>query len=390
MKTDRRTFLELSAAAGGALALSGFTRRADPTRADVPRAAAPLRILILGGTGLTGPFQVRYALARGHHVTVFNRGRNNDRLPDGVEQLIGDRDLHQLDALKGRDWDVVIDNPPMLPFWIRDAAEILKGHTKQYVFISSISVYDPEGQTSIDESSPLLKYTGNDPFAETRQSVGPRLGQLYGPLKAECEREAIRQYGADSTTVIRPGLISGPGDSSFRFTYWPWRISQGGDIVAPGSGDDPVQIIDSRDLAEWDIRVVENHTTGIFNATGPRAELTMAAMLHGVRAAFPGNKPLTLVWMPWEFLQQQQVRPWQEMTTWIPAEDPESVISRTNIDRAVAAGLTFRPLADTSVAALEWLDQQPSADREAIMKRAGLPAEKEQKVLAAWRERGGE
>jgi 2'-hydroxyisoflavone reductase len=345
-------------------------------------------MLILGGTGLTGPFQVRYAMARGHQVTVFNRGRRNQRLPDGVEQLQGDRELHQVEALKGRDWDVVIDNPPMFPFWIRDAAEVLEGHTGQYVFISTISVYDPAGQTSIEEGSPLLKYTGADPLAETRQTVGNRLGELYGPLKAESEKEAIRQYGEAATTIIRPGLIVGPGDESFRFTYWPWRIERGGDIVAPGTGDDPVQVIDARDLAEWTIRMVENRTTGIFNATGPRARLTMAGILHGIRAAFPGNTDLNLVWMPWEFLKAQEVQPWQEMTTWIPDDDPESVISRTHIDRALAAGLTFRPLADTAVAALEWLSQQPAADQERIRGRAGLPAEKEQKVLAAWRARG--
>jgi 2'-hydroxyisoflavone reductase len=134
--------------------------------------------------------------------------------------------------------------------------------------------------------------------------------------------------------------------------------------------------------------MVESGTRGTFNATGPRAQLTMAALLHGVRAAFPGDKDLNLVWMPWEFLKAQEVQPWQEMTTWIPDEDPESVISRTHVERAIAAGLTFRPLADTAVAALEWLKQQPQADQERIRRRAGLPAEKEQKVLAAWRAPG--
>jgi 2'-hydroxyisoflavone reductase len=391
VKTDRRRFLELTAAAGGMFALGGAWKRPEATYQglpDLPAAPSPLRILILGGTGLTGPFQVRYALARGHTITVFNRGRRNNRLPEGVEQLQGDRHLHQVEPLKGKDWDVVIDNPPMFPFWIRDAADVLKGHTRQYVFISTISVYDPKGQTFIEEGSPLLQYTGADPLAETVQTVGNRFGEMYGPLKAESEKEAVRQYGEAATTIIRPGLIVGPGDESFRFTYWPWRIERGGDIVAPGTGADPVQIIDARDLAEWTIRMVENRATGIYNATGPRSELTMAGMLHGIRAALPGDKELRFVWMPWEFLKAQQVQPWQEMTTWIPDEDPESVISKTKIDRALAAGLTFRPLADTSVAALQWLSEQPSTDQERIRQRAGLPAEKEQQVLAAWRTRG--
>jgi 2'-hydroxyisoflavone reductase len=394
VNTDRRTFLQLATAASGAFALSGGPRIGwrDPTPRyrglpDVPSAPVPLNLLILGGTGLTGPHQVRYALARGHRVTVFNRGRRNQRLPAGVTQLQGDRDLHQVDALKSRDWDVVIDNPPMFPFWIYDAAQVLKGHTGQYVFISTISVYDPAGQTSIEEGSPLLKYTGADPLAETRQTVGNRLGEMYGPLKAQSEMEALRQYGEAATTIIRPGLIVGPGDETFRFTYWPWRIAQGGEIVAPGDGTDPVQIIDARDLAEWTIRVVERRTTGVFNATGPRARLSMGAMLHGVRAAYPGDTDLNLVWIPWEFLKAHEVQPWQEMTTWIPDEDPESVISRTRVDRAIAAGLTFRPLADTAAAALQWLTEQPAEEQERIKRRAGLPADKEQKVLAAWRER---
>src|SRR5581483_261916 len=164
--TDRREFLRHAALGGGALALrhtplARLVSEAD--RARVAPAPAPLDILILGGTGLTGPYQVRYALARGHKVTVFNRGRRNDRLPPGVTELIGDRNLHQVDALKGKKWDVVIDNPVSLPFWVRDAAEVLKGNTGQYVFISTISVYDTKGQTNIDEGSPLFEYKSGDP-----------------------------------------------------------------------------------------------------------------------------------------------------------------------------------------------------------------------------------
>jgi 2'-hydroxyisoflavone reductase len=397
--TDRRTFLKTTAAAGAAAAL-GVTASA-PAHAtepsthpayrglpDVSAAAAPKRILILGGTGLTGPHQVRYALARGHKVTVFNRGRRNERLPQnaGVEELRGDRNLHEVDALKGRDWDVVIDNPTSLPFWVKDAGEVLKGHTGQYVFISTISVYDPKGQTAIAESSPLLEYKGGDPLAVTPQQFQQNVGDLYGPMKVASEREARRWFG-DRTTIIRPGLIVGPGDGSFRFTYWPYRVEQGGDILAPGDGTDPVQLIDARDLAEWTIRVVEDGKTGTFNATGPRARLTMAEMLAGVRAAFDGNKELSFTWVPSAFLAEQKVAPWGEMPVWLPAGDPEAVISRTDNARAIAAGLTFRPLATTSVDALDWFRAQPEAARAQMVKAAGIAPEKEKAVLAAWHAR---
>jgi 2'-hydroxyisoflavone reductase len=392
--TDRRTFLKTTAAAGAAATLGAWqTAHAAPAPAvraqDAGRRAPKsLRILILGGTGLTGPHQVRYALARGHKVTVFNRGRRNERLPQnaGVEELRGDRNTHDVAALKGRDWDVVIDNPTSLPFWVKDAGEVLKGHTGQYVFISTISVYDPKGQTGITESSPLLGYTGGDPLAVTPQQFQQNVGDLYGPMKVASEREARRWFG-DRTTVIRPGLIVGPGDSSFRFTYWPYRIEQGGDVLAPGDGTDPVQVIDARDIAEWTIRMVENGTTGTFNATGPRSRLTMAELLAGVRAAFDGNKELSFTWVPAAFLAEQKVTPWGEMPVWLPGSDPESVISKTDVSRAIAAGLTFRPLATTAVDALEWFRAQPEAARAQIAKAAGIAPDKEKAVLAAWRAR---
>src|SRR6185503_12882091 len=225
--TDRRDFLRHAALAGSAFAL-----RVERISQPITPASKSLNILILGGTGLTGPNQVRYALARGHKVTVFNRGRRNDRLPSGVTELIGDRNLHQTDALKGKDWDVVIDNPTTMPFWVKDAAEVLKDHTKQYIFISTISVYDTANQQAIDESSPLVEYTKGDPLAVTQQEMMKDMETMYGRMKTASEREAKKWYG-DRTTIIRPTLIVGPGDDSFRFTYWPYRIAQGGEILAP-------------------------------------------------------------------------------------------------------------------------------------------------------------
>ena len=378
--TDRREFLKFSATAGGALALN----RSPLNRLfDAGTATKPLKLLILGGTGLTGPHQVRYALARGHTVTVFNRGRRNDRLPQGVEELRGDRDLRQLDALKGRDWDVVIDNPTSLPFWVKDAASILKGHAGQYIFISTISVYDPAGQQSITEDSPVLKYKAGDPLAVTPEQFMKDVGGLYGALKQASEAEAAKWFGS-MTTIIRPGLIVGPGDSSFRFGYWPYRIEKGGEILAPGDGSDPIQIVDTRDLAEWTVRMAENGTMGTFNATGPRATMTMAEQLYGIRAAFNGDKDLSFTWVPADFLAEQQVSPWGEMPTWLPKSMEEGVIARTNVTKALAAGLTFRPLATTAVDAQAWFQALPEAGRNQVVKGAGLPPEKEAAVLAAW------
>jgi 2'-hydroxyisoflavone reductase len=392
--SDRRTFLRVSAAASGALALGGIDAVSAASLGhpryrglpDVPASHRALRILILGGTGFTGPYQVEYAVARGHQVTVFNRGMRQTDLPGGVEQLRGDRNLNQLDALRGRSWDVVIDNPTTMPFWIRDAAQVLQGNTNQYVMISSISVYDPAGLSRITEDSPRHEYTSGDPLALTMDDYRASGGALFGPMKTESEKETIKWFG-ERATIIRPGLIVGPRDGSFRFTYWPWRIEQGGEVLAPGDGNDPVQIIDARDLAEWTVRMVEDGSTGIYNATGPRGTRSMAEQLYGVRAAFSGDNDVRFTWVPAPFLEQHEVRPWTQMTTWFPPDSENAVIARTDISRAIEKGLTFRPLAVTAVDAVEWVRAQPEEARQRITAAAGLARDRERAVLEAWHRR---
>jgi nucleoside-diphosphate-sugar epimerase len=382
--TDRRGFLRQSALVGSALALK-LPRPAWPAEPTVK----PLNILILGGTGLTGPHQVRYALSRGHKVTVFNRGRRNDRLPGGVTELIGDRNLHQVDALKGKDWDVVIDNPTSLPFWVKDAAEVLKGHTGQYVFISTISVYDTsKPQSGVTESSPLLEYTKGDPLAVTPQDFAKDFGGLYGPMKTASEREAKKWFG-ERTTVIRPTLIIGPGDDTFRFTYWPYRIAKGGGVLAPGDGQDHVQLIDCRDLAEWTIRMVENGTTGTFNAAGPASVLTMAEQLNAVRDAVAKGRDVKFTWVPAKFLESHKVTAWSDMPTWIPRSDPDAASMNADNHQAIAAGLTFRPLATSAVDALAWFNAAPADMQARMLKQAGLPPERETEVLDAFHRESG-
>jgi 2'-hydroxyisoflavone reductase len=335
----------------------------------------PMRILILGGTGFIGPHQVRYALSRGHQVTTFNRGKTHPgELPKEVEQLIGDRNTN-LDALKDRQWDAVIDNPTTLPSWVRDAAQILKNNVERYVFISSISVYG-ELKTGPDENAPTEKYEGADPYNETIEAVKASGYKTYGPLKALSEKEAEKWFPR-KTLVIRPGLIVGPRDETDRFTYWPVRINRGGEVLAPGSRDDPVQFIDARDLAEWTIRMAENRETGIFNATGPAKPLGIGGMLDESKAALKSDA--TFTWLTEDFLTRQKVEPWSDMPVWT---GKESGLARAKIDRALSKGLMFRPLGETARDTLAWFKSLPQ-DRQGKL-RAGLTPEREAEVLGAW------
>lgn len=369
---DRRDFLKRAAVLGAAPLLTGSTGR-------FPRQAAPLRILILGGTGFIGPYQVRYAVERGHQVTVFNRGRSQAELPAQVEQLTGDRN-GDLESLRGRSWDVAIDNPTTLPVWVRDAASLLRESVGHYVFISTISVYADTSRPGMDETGELARYEGADPLAETMESFMANLGGLYGPLKAASEREAERWFPG-RTTVIRPGLIVGPGDSSDRFTYWPVRVARGGEVLAPGTPEDPVQVIDARDLAEWTIRMVEQRSFGTYNATSPA--MPAGEMLGSMRPLGAGDARFT--WASAEFLEQQGVQPWSDMPVWVPPTGDSAGFSRLSVARAVEKGLTFRPVGQTAADTLAWFRTLP-AERQAEM-RAGLSPEREAEVLRAWHAR---
>jgi 2'-hydroxyisoflavone reductase len=389
-RPTRRNFLKHSALVGGSVSLgllsraSGFTGvegLTERTKLKEVKGVKPLKILILGGTGFTGPFQVRYALSRGHSVTVFNRGKTHPgELPKEAEQLLGDRN-GQLDALKDRKWDVVIDNPTTLPVWVRDAAQILKGNVDRYVFISTISVYSDYSKPGMDESGPLEKYEGADAMKETPETL--RANQrLYGPLKVLSEKEAEKGFPGKAL-VIRPGLIVGPGDETDRFTYWPVRVERGGEVLAPGETTDPVQFIDARDLAEWTIRMVEQGATGTYNATGPNSKLTIKQMLDGIKQATKSDAQFT--WANAEFLLEQKVFAWSNMPVWVPGQGEMAGFSTINNQRALSKGLTFRSVPDTTQATLEWFRKQP-AERQAKL-RAGITAEREAEVLAAWHAR---
>jgi len=345
--------------------------RPFPAEAAIAKAPTSLRILILGGTGFIGPHHVRYAVARGHRVTVFNRGKEQVDLPKEVEHLIGDRNS-DLTALAGRDWDAVLDLGTTVPRWVRSVGEILGARTKHYTFVSSLSAYAdlPDGT---DESAPLREYKGTvDPFTLTTMSA-----ELYGPLKALSEREAERQF-PNRVLIVRPGLIVGPGDETNRFSYWPIRMSYGGEVLVPGQPTAPQQYIDARDLAEWVIRMVEARETGGYNVNGPEMPLTAAELLGAIRGTYA--TPMTLTWVPFDWLSQHQAREWMDLPLWPNMTRPG--IMTTNIDKAVAKGLTFRPTSDIS----RDIMTSQSASRTAAQQKTKLEEKmkREHELLASW------
>lgn len=389
MSLDRRTFLKHSALLGGAVGL-GLPAAAQAFTADGvrpllyrPEAGSaqpkPLRILILGGTGFIGPNQVEYALARKHNVTLFNRGKTNATLFPKVPRIIGDRNVaggH--DGLKKGTWDVVIDNPTRNPLWVRGAGDALKGRVGQYIFVSTISVFSDNSIIGMDESGPLHK--PGDPSVWASND-----GANYGPNKVQCELDAKAQFGEDKVTIVRPGLIVGPGDLSDRFSYWPVRIDKGGEILAPGTPNDAVQYIDAEDLGQWMVRLAENHTIGTFNATGPKSPTNIAEMLYGIKAVTSSDAHFT--WVAADFLAENQVRAWSDMPVWMPPTGRTAGFMAVNCSKAFAAGLTVRPLADTAKHTLDWYKTRPAAEQEKA--RAGLAPEKEKTVLAAWHAKVG-
>lgn len=383
MATTRRRFLGTTALATGAWALGDARSALGALAFDlVQPAPKPLRILILGGTGFIGPHQVRYAVTRGHHVTLFNRGQSNPGLFKGlsnVEERIGDRapTPGNYDSLKDGRWDVVIDNPTTRPRWVREAAAAVKGRADHYVFISTISVYAANDTPGADESAAVA--TTATPEVET----GPDFMRLYGPLKALSEQEAQKAFPGKAT-IIRPGLIVGVGDATDRFTYWPVRVARGGEVLAPPASD-PVQIIDARDLSEWVIRCCEQKVYGVFNATGPRARFTVGQMLEGIRAATGAKATFTHVTTAFLDAQEPPVDAWSDLPVWVPPEGETAGFTQRSIAKAVAAGLTFRPFADTVKETLAFYERQSEARKKEL--RAGLPPEREAKVLAAWKAR---
>jgi 2'-hydroxyisoflavone reductase len=397
MRATRREFLGMSLSAGLAatLAPAAAARRQDR-----------LRILILGGTGFLGPAMARAALSAGHRVTVFNRGRTEHRrreaerpldFMDKVEVLYGNRDPEKtaddwrpaaerdpksprgLSELAGRTWDAVFDTSGYVPRVVKASAELLAPSVRHYTFISSVSVYASTAEPGADESA-AVGVLSNPGIEEMGAGY-----ENYGPLKALCER-AAESAMPGRVANVRPGLIVGPGDPTGRFTYWPVRVSRGGEVLSPGTSSDPVQLIDVRDLAEWTVRLAEGNVCGVFDAAGPppgAAGLSIGGVLEACRQVSGSDARFT--WVPAAFLAENNVSPWGDMPLWVPPAGETAGFHLRRIDRAVRAGLTFRPIADTCRATLEWYTGLPVEGRSSLV--SGIKAERESAVLRAWHAR---
>ena len=320
-----------------------------------------MKLLVLGGTKFLGRHVVDAALGARHDVTIFTRGRTNAGLYPEAEHLVGDRD-GGLDALAGRAWDGVVDTSGYVPRVVRQSAELLRDAVERYVFVSSVSVY-------ADFSRPISEET---PVAELEEPESEDVEADYGALKAACERVVEGVFGERGTNV-RAGLIVGPHDPTDRFTYWPRRLAERGDVLAPGSPDAPVQFVDARDLAAWLLRLAEHGPGGAFNATGPAEPLTLGDLLERATAALGSDA--SLVWTDEQRIVDAGVQPWTELPLWIPGDDYAGM-EQADASRARAAGLVFRPLEETVRDTLAW-------SLDAGEQRSTLTREREAEILAA-------
>ena len=330
-----------------------------------------MKILIIGGKRFLGIALVEALLQAGHTPTLFNRGLTNPELFPKVKQLTGDREK-DLDVLKRRKWDAVIDTCGYLPRVVKQSAEFLSTRCEMYVYISSVSVYRNFANPDIDENYDLAQL--EDP--EDEDYTGPS----YGSLKALCEYE-IQQYFKGKVLVVRPGLIVGPNDPTDRFTYWPWRVSLGGNILAPAPPSSNLQFIDVRDLAAFIIKAIENQREGVYNAVGPKRPGNFGSLLVGCREA--ASSDANFVWVAEPFLLREEVAPWTELPLWVPSTDPVfSGFYNINNNKAIKDGLTFRPLSETVVDTLNWLKSLPKSKKLKV----GLDPIKEAKLIKKYQD----
>lgn len=342
-----------------------------------------LKILILGGTSFLGPHQIEYALRRGHEVSIFTRGKTTPKIhPEvfsKVEQLVGDRE-NNLEALKNRKWDVVIDNSGRKTKWTEDTAQLLADHVGYYMYTSSISVYYPFTGDDFSETRPLVTKIPDDVTAVNRPTYE------YGVMKATSEMATIDAFGADRSIIVRPTLIVGPGDRTDRFPYWLARLEKGGDIIIPGGRDEVVQYIDVRDLAEWMIRLAENKAAGTYNGSGPGFDMTTNAFVHGIHASY--TSPVNYIQIDdLSFLQENGIIGIQP---WVIQLPQYAGMSKSDNSKAIQAGLQFRPLSETVRATKEWWysDAVSQERRDNILTGERSFMNREAEILKKWRARG--
>jgi 2'-hydroxyisoflavone reductase len=367
--TTRRDFLRTSAAAGGALLAGKWSGLAVAESVDVGRASAPLNMLVLGGTGFIGPHLVRHAAARGHRITIFTRGRHDADLPESVVRLQGDRD-GQLGALEGKTWDAVIDDSANNADWVRQSTELLQQATGAYLFTSSTGVFYPYLKRGVDETTPV-RTDADDPKDGSA---------AFGVAKAQAERYVMDRFGARGL-VVRPTYIVGPGDTSDRFPYWPVRLARGGEVLAPGRPNDPSQIIDVRDLAEFMVKLLEDKRSGIYNVAGPRQPL-MARDFYRQAANALGAKVTFVDIDDYDFLAAHKI---EEAIPWAMLRGNDDGMMSVKNDKAIAAGLSFRPLATTVRDTLAWWPTVPQARRD--NPRFAIKPDQEAKAITDWKAR---
>jgi len=377
---DRRKFLKDSLALS-ALAAVPLGIRAEPGfRQAGSVESAPLKILILGGTGFLGPQQIAYALEKGHSVSTFTRGRTQPTTQQDVfnrvEQLLGDRE-NDLESLKGRDWDLVIDNSGNRINWVKDTVALLKDHAGMYLYTSSTGVYYPYlGKDIREDTRPVLKVP--EGITQTQ-----KYEYDYGVMKALNEMEVQKGFGKDRTLIVRPTYMVGPGDRTDRFTYWPLRLAEGGEVLVPGKAQDPVQFIDVRDVAGFMIRLAEQKAAGVYNAVGPASAMGMHAFIYGAHAAF--SSPVSYVMADdYTFLQQHQIL---DQIPWILPLGDNAGSAMINNERAIHQGLRFTPLADSVRDIYAWW-QSEAITAERKQKMAETPLWKnEREIIRAWKSR---
>lgn len=335
-----------------------------------------MKILILGGTRFLGRFLTETALQKGHEVTLFNRGKENPGLFPEVQKLIGDRN-GDLEALKGRTWDSVIDTCGFVPWAVRESASLLAGAAAHYTFISSGSVYDELENPGIDEDHPVSHLPLKEAEEMTKGTAGPIYNEHYGELKFLCEKE-VEQVFPGRSLIVRAGLIVGPFDYSDRFNYWVARVARGGEVLAPAPKDKGIQFIDVRDLAEWIVAMIEANSSGVFNATGPEVPLTMEQFLKECRRV--AGSDAEFVWADETFLLENDMQWWSELPLWVPDQENMAGFLGLDFTKALRAGLRFRPLKETIQDTLTW-----ESNREDTARKAGLDPAKEKAVLDKWK-----
>ncbi len=295
-----------------------------------------------------------------------------------MEQLVSDRES-DLDALRGRSWDAVIDSSGRRVEWTRESARLLRDTVDLYVYTSSTGVYYPYLGSDITEGTELVLEVPGD--LDDEQGGEYR----YGVMKANSEIAARRAFGDDRTIVVRPTYMMGPGDGTDRFTYWPIRLSRGGEVLVPGGSADPVQYLDARDVSEWTVRLIENRTVGTFNGVGPASETGMHAFVYGAHAAFSSAASFVMI-QDYDFLTEHRVR---FAVPWITPVGNNRGSARVSNAAAVASGLTFRPLAESTRDIFEWWDSGAVTEERRANLESGprsLMARKPA-IIAAWKAR---